>query len=369
MNDIIYLRGLRYVNHTVFCVEKTQKTYWDNYFKRTVPYSSGQQVKRCIIESVLGQLKLQRSPLFFGFEVDGEGKKNLKEDVVLSYCDPRHVDLLLAGWLNTNRKSKIQIDEANPGADILNYFQTLKRTSPLSISAMLPIHPYAASITAEQISVDRRSDADDQFIFITDEDENVVNCKKPYDFLDEFAPSQFHTTKYIEADKNLRVTGMFRYDVAIDLRTLFTVSLSPIERSITEKTEAALRADGWLEHQNQFGPCLLCPDKKRNEIIPALAYSLINWQITSNQSRTFGLPTYIAFAITDQAWEIPEMIRTELSEQDSRQGVSIILDEAFKDKLFVTRGAKAFIDTDLSQPDAIKKAEQRLIQIFSEYNY
>ena len=45
MNPYIYFRALRHVDHTVFCVDKGQKNYWDPQFQQRVPYSSGQQVK------------------------------------------------------------------------------------------------------------------------------------------------------------------------------------------------------------------------------------------------------------------------------------------------------------------------------------
>ena len=52
MNPFIYLRALKHAEHTVFCVEDGQKTYYDPQFSRRVPYSSGQQVKRSILQSV-----------------------------------------------------------------------------------------------------------------------------------------------------------------------------------------------------------------------------------------------------------------------------------------------------------------------------
>lgn len=45
MKPYIYLRGLRHIDLSVFCVESGQKSYWDPVFKVQVPFSSGQQVK------------------------------------------------------------------------------------------------------------------------------------------------------------------------------------------------------------------------------------------------------------------------------------------------------------------------------------
>ena len=52
MKPYIYLRGLRHVDLSVFCVESGQKVYWDPVFGTSVPYSSGQQVKRSILDSI-----------------------------------------------------------------------------------------------------------------------------------------------------------------------------------------------------------------------------------------------------------------------------------------------------------------------------
>ena len=49
MNPYIYLRALKRAEHTVFCVQDGQKTYFDAQFSRYLAYSSGQQVKRSIL--------------------------------------------------------------------------------------------------------------------------------------------------------------------------------------------------------------------------------------------------------------------------------------------------------------------------------
>ena len=54
MNPYIYLRALKHAEHTVFCVQDGQKTYFDSQFNRVVAYSSGQQVKRSILHRSTG---------------------------------------------------------------------------------------------------------------------------------------------------------------------------------------------------------------------------------------------------------------------------------------------------------------------------
>ena len=56
--NTIYIRTLKRAEHTVFCVEKGQKTYYDPQFNSYVPYSSGQQVKRSLIDELMRWNKL-----------------------------------------------------------------------------------------------------------------------------------------------------------------------------------------------------------------------------------------------------------------------------------------------------------------------
>lgn len=51
-NSFIYMRGLKHAAYTVFCVADGQKYYYEPQFKVRAPFSSGQQVKRSIIEKL-----------------------------------------------------------------------------------------------------------------------------------------------------------------------------------------------------------------------------------------------------------------------------------------------------------------------------
>lgn len=364
MSNFIYFRGVRHVSHTVFCVDSDgQKTYYDSVLGKRIPYGSGQQVKRSLIDAMLEKLDKPRTPYYFGFKEDGKAEINLKEDVVLSYCDPSYPDLLVGGWWNSYSKENSKIFK-NEISEVLNYTQTLKRRSPLSFSAFVPVHGYAVSTTNELISLDRRDDAELQKMFVKRGDSVKVGL--PYEFLNDYDPMAFKMQKYIGADKNLRVTGIFQYDIAIDLRTLFCVSLSKVERNITDNMAEKLKTGGWVETSNGFGPCLLCPEEKRNEIIPALAYAMINWQITSNQSRTFGLPSPLAFGISQNASDIPLMIRAE---EIIDKKVEIVFDESYKDNLFVTNAAKAYVNTNLAKQNAIEMAQDKLIELMKSHKY
>lgn len=60
---------------------------------------------------------------------------------------------------------------------------------------------------------------------------------------------------------NKRTTGLFVYDIAIDLRTLFCVSTNQHEPEITKEMISILKDKGWVESVNVFGKCLVLPKK------------------------------------------------------------------------------------------------------------
>ena len=86
MNTTIYIRTLKRAEHTVFCVADGQKTYFDPQFRVSVPYSSGQQVKRSLIDALTNAINEVPAPTTFLFDVDKDGK--MKEGEVYATCDP-----------------------------------------------------------------------------------------------------------------------------------------------------------------------------------------------------------------------------------------------------------------------------------------
>src|SRR5690606_35511494 len=125
----IYIRTLKRAEHTVFNVANGQKTYYDPQFGRLIPFSSGQQVKRSLLESLCESLAVNPSPTNFLFDIDKS--KKLSEGEVYGTCDPTYPDQLFGGWMKAIKG----------GGE-----RTLKRRSPLSISAMRALHPLLAGI-------------------------------------------------------------------------------------------------------------------------------------------------------------------------------------------------------------------------------
>lgn len=351
-SPFIYLRGLRSAEHTVFAVNDGQKFYTDPMTGRKMAYSSGQQVKRSIIEA----LDLPFAAITFNWEIDKKGKASMLEPH--SPCDPSFADQLIGGYMKAEKGTL-----------------TVKRRSPLSISAMRPLHPLLGGLEmgneGEATAFDRSSMADHHHVNVYVTDEKGKRQKIDDDELDEWLVTNKRSlgAKYYNPGKQSRATGLFVYDIAIDLRTLFCVSTNKLEPELFPEIEEKLRNEGWVDSQNIFGKCLICPKEKRDEIITRLANSLINWRITSNQSRTFSLMETLALAISDDANQVAYAIRGELRDDTERPQATPRIDETSKANIFVTPAASGYIAGSVGSADALDKAKEFLIEKINAFNF
>ena len=348
-NSFIYLRGLKHAAFTVFCVENGQKFYYDPQFNVRVPFSSGQQVKRSVLEKLNDILGVQPSPTEFYFDVDKKGA--LKEGEVLSSCDPHYADQLLGGWMRTPKGGKEK---------------AVKRRSPLSISAMTPLHPLLASLPKENISFDRSDRPNAHKVVVRDANGNVLTDEQVCDFLDGNDRSLYR--KWIP--DNNRATGLFVYDIAIDLRRLFCVSTNQFEPEITADMVESLKADGWKVVNTAVGECLLMPKEQREQLVPAIADALLDWQITSNQARTFSLMETLAIAISDNANTLAAAIRAKLiDDNESKPKARPIIDENAGAKTFIALPCANYIVTETESADALVRARKELIDRMMAFDY
>lgn len=350
MKPFIYLRGLRHAEHTVFGVNEGQKYYIDPQFGNKMAYSSGQQVKRSIIEA----LNLPFAAITFNWEIDKkENKASQKEPH--SPCDPTFADQLLGGYM-----------KAETGA------LTVKRRSPLSISAMRPLHPLLGGIErpTENLTFDRTSHPEHHQVKVFWLENKKRGAQLSKDELDEWLTSKQRTlpNRAFIQDQT-RASGLFSYDIAIDLRTLFCVSTNKLEPELFPNIEEKLRAEGWLDGKNVFGKCLICPKEKREKIIKALANALVNWRITSNQARTFSLMEIVAIAISDNANQIAYAIRGDLRDDTERPQAIPKIDESAKADIFITPIAAGYISGAVGSTDALDAAEQKLIDLMMAFDY
>lgn len=349
-SPFIYIRGLRHAEHTVFAVNDGQKYYTDPQFGRRMAYSSGQQVKRSIIEA----LNMPFAAMTFNWEIDKkENKASQKEPH--SPCDPTFADQLLGGYM-----------KAESGGS------TVKRRSPLSISAMRPLHPLLGGIEYpnENLTFDRTSHPDHHEVKVFWLDNKKRGNQLTKEELDEWLTTNkraLPNRAFIQ--DQTRASGLFSFDIAIDLRTLFCVSTNKLEPELFPEIEEKLRAEGWVDGENIFGKCLICPEEKRKQIIPALAKAIVNWRITSNQARTFSLMETVALAISDNANQIAYAIRGELRDDTERPQAVPKIDETTKADLFITPIASAYIVGSVGSADALEKAEAHLVKILSDFPY
>jgi hypothetical protein len=345
MNTYIYLRALKHAEHTVFCVQDGQKTYFDSQFNRVVAYSSGQQVKRSILDLLTSNLNVQMAPITFNYNVTA--KKELENKEPWSPCDPSYIDQLLGGWMR-----------AGDGV-------TVKRRSPLSISAMRPIHPLLAGTDKENLTFDRSDKPDRHPVNVRLGDKLMTDVE-----IDEFLSTNNRTLPRRNwIPDNVRTSGLFVYDIAIDLRTLFSVSTNQHEPELSKDKIDELKAKGWIESENVFGKCLVLPKEEREKVIPTLANALLNWRITSNQARTFSLMETLAVAISDNANKLAGAIRAKLIEDGEKPKAKPIIDETAGADIFVTLPCSNYVVTVSESADALDKAEQKLIDLMMAFDY
>ena len=345
--NTIYIRTLKRAEHTVFNVSDGQKYYYDTQFNRRIPYSSGQQVKRSLIDALCESINQIPSPTTFLFNVNKQ--KELEEGEVYATCDPTFADQLFGGWMKASKGGKER---------------TLKRRSPLSISAMRALHPLLAGMDSENATFDRTERPNNRVI-VRDEKGNELNPEEIVTYLG--GKDRSLSRKWIP--NNSRATGLFVFDIAIDLRRLFSVSINSFEPEMAGSTIEKLRSEGWIESENVFGPCLVAPKSLRDRWIPGLAKAIIDWKITSNQSRTFSLMDTLALSISDNANLLAGSIRAKLSEEDSKKADPII-DESLRGvETFVTLQAGGFIQTKSEKADALSQAQTRLIELLNSFDY
>jgi hypothetical protein len=265
MNPFIYLRSLRYVEHSVFSVADGQKFYRDPLFGNKSAYSSGQQVKRSILDNMTSGLNVPFAPITFNWTINKENKAEQGE--AWSTCDPSFPDQLIGGYMKAEKDTT-----------------TVKRRSPLSISAMRPLHPLLGGLENEYeaMSFDRSATADRHTVNVFKEVDGKREKMSDEDLANWLTITKraLPPKKWIEPQK--RATGLFVYDVAIDLRTLFCVSVNQLEPELYPQTIEKLKTLGWMEGENVFGRCLICPEPQRKRIITGLADALLNWRTAAN---------------------------------------------------------------------------------------
>ncbi len=350
MKPYLFIRGLRQVDHTVFCVENGQKTYRDPLFGTPMPYSSGQQVKRSILDTLVEQIdKEKRAPITFNYELTTNGdQQSLSQKEPWSPCDPLFADQLVGGWMRAQLNSL-----------------TLKRRSPLSISAMRPLHPSLARTSEESLTFDRSENPSNNPVKVRNTNGEVLSEAEVNDFL-QSNERTLPRRHWIPRDKvGPRAEGIFVFDIAIDLRRLFKVSTNQHDPELSPtKIEELLDNDWERTSDEEF---IICPVNRREEIIAAIAHAITNWRITSNQSRTYSPQATIAMAVSNNANLITSAIRADLRE-DGRNADPII-DHVDGVNLFIALSARGYITGVTGAADAMVQAENHIKEQLLNFSY
>lgn len=345
----IYIRTLKYATHTVFGVENGQKTYYDPATGRPQPYSSGQQVKRCILEELNTQLNTAGSPTTFVFDQNKQGE--IGEGEVYGTCDPHHADQLLGGWMHATSGGKQR---------------TIKRRSPLSISAMVPLHPKLANTSKENITFDRSNRSNNNIIV-----RGMDGVEMSEEQIAEALTGKDRSLSRKWIPNNSRANGFFVQDIALDLRRLFTVQLNPLEPEMRDETIEALKESGWEEVNTLLGKSLLAPLAYRERVSKALATAIIDWRITSNQSRTFSLMETLALGVSASARNIGSSIRPEREiTDDGSEKINIVVEEGLKGvETYVTPAAKAHLYANAYSANALDAAEEEIRKLIMDFDH
>ena len=327
MKQKIFIRGVRKIENGVFAVDKNgQKQYYDAEFGVWVPFASGQQVKRCVIEKSSDILDLKMSTVEFIFKASTENvskgkKKKLAEHIAKQTCNPSDFDQLIGGYMNTELG--------------------VKRTSPLSLNAFVPLHVFLCTTNKELISFDRRN-SNGIYSFYDDKN-NPTTPEEIQKVLETGEIEKAKAMKYIPDNK--RANGLFRFDIEIDINRLFAVDLSEYNPEIKKEMEEELVAKGW--QYNKEKTHLLMPEDKRPAIIDAIAYAVVHWTFNSNKSRTLNANSTLAVAITDKPNDVTRAIRAKIVDEENKKA-KMVLDFS-KGNVFISPEIEEHLEIDYKE--------------------
>jgi hypothetical protein len=281
--------------------------------------------------------------------LDGERFK-IDQKEVWSPCDPSYIDQLIGGYMR-----------AEPGHPVV------RRRSPLSVSALRPLHPLLGRLDSpESITYDRTDRAAHHQVRVRTEAGEVLSEQAINDLL---TPIGRTLPKRIYMPEQTRASGLFVYDICVDLRTLFCVSLETTDPEIKPETQEKLLHEGWTRMTSPFGQALLAPVELRERIIPALAEALLTWRIITNQARTFSLMETLAIAISESADELAGAIRGKLLDGTERVNARPVLDPNTEAHLFTTLAAEGYIAGITGQADALRQAQSWLTERMRAFDY
>ena len=358
----LYIKGVRNVKQGQTSTgDNGQKTYWDPTFRKYCGYASGQQVKRSIISAILNENGEEYSPVNFVFKLED---KKIKEDIVITSCNPRDTDQLFGGYMHqvsNKNKKKGKNNEDNEGEEKLSS----KRTGIIACGPYAPEHPLLASVTEEIASFDRREENNASVSLKFDD--RIIEESDIESFLEDMQiPNTVKKQKYFQGHK--KINGIFSNTVELDIQRLFTVSVRSYNPEASVELQEELVRHGWTYGENNS--ILICPINLIREVAPAIAVGIVEWVFGTNKSRALNSLTAFAIAVSDSPYDVATAIRAKLYGDFENPRAELILDNS-KGNLYTSQEAEGYSFTHTYNPkfDLFKSEEiisQSIINYYEE---
>lgn len=299
-NRELYITGVKHVNLTVFNIDDDTKTYYDPIHNKSLPFSSGQQIKRCFMDNIRKKYYdiFDFSTMEMRYNIT---KDSIEQKEALSSADNTCIDQMIGGYMRARKKD----NENNKKGDETN---TITRRSPISFSPMTPVHPDLVSLTSNHLSTMDRTDRPNDSIYFT-KNNKEVDQEKILRYLDETNSFISKRKTYYEHKK---VSGLFKFDMAIDLERLFRVSIKKYDPEVYPSAIKKLKDLGWKKVIIRGEEYLELPKEQHEKYAESIAESLIEFRINSNQSRTLDFMPTISIAVSDNPQLIPMVYRRKI---------------------------------------------------------
>lgn len=238
------------------------------------PWVTGQGVRYNIL------LKVKEYMLAKGYEdileqyhfhyKQEDAKHVFKQSVAYREPDPSYLWNFVGGWMQARSEGG-----------------TLKHQSFLSVGTFGVLSKGSAEIVFSDIeTINYRDDSHVSAVkykdSVVEEYENFVK-KNPElaEYLDKYHFGQSHTI----GGKKLYTKGIFQNNAEIDLERFMRVN----KKSCDEDAYKKCVDNGWTEHTSnkiKGDPFIVPPEEIADILIEAIAYGILSWEFTSNQTRT-----------------------------------------------------------------------------------
>lgn len=342
----IYFKGVRNVECGKICVADGQKTYYDPIGNVSVPYGSASQTKRQIMEKACSDMEL--SVVNYEYTVDKNGVPKQAQSITQN--NPIFVDLLLGGYMTTKNKE----DESKN--------ETLKRTSPLNISAFVPTSSKLVTLSRKLMGTSSKDDKRTNVVLKFNNNQ-VIDGEEAKQWLDDNNRKKTTFTFYDEM-----FSGLFKYEVAIDKETLFSVSINGYEKEISDATKEQMIAEGWELGTNSYGDCLIAPKAVREIVAKKLARAIVEWEHNSNQSTHYSMATTTICSVSYSPRQCANSIYVTTDDDNKSR---LVADIDYNENIFVEKSAKNLVDCDDSVVSAMamERAIDMIESMILDYQY